>query len=308
MKYLSVTFFLVWIHVSVLAEAGISEKSFPLPITEMQTVVLDWITDSGFEVQRIDEEKGRITITAQEKNKLWQVLLSSRSPLVTTLKMNSRGGDQANQSRLKNLSRHVSAYLESPGEDINSYYQKIPKQIISQMESVVCIKDNTGDGGFQVSGFLIDPAGLIICTAHNLSKGKSLTIVFYRGQEHKGRIVKIDYKFDLALIRVETRSDRFVSLSAGRNFLELGELLFSVGCPGNLRGTVFSGVINSPPRRADGVPLWQVNMQIHPGSSGSPVFDTQGNIVGVIKGRYLGTDSIGFLIPLESVVAFLNKI
>jgi len=308
MKYLIGTFFLVWIHVTASADAGIPEKSFPLPIAEMKTVALDWMTASGFEVQGVDEKKGRIVITVREKNNPWQIFLNSRSPLATRLKIDSKGGDRVNQTRLENLSQHVSAYLDSPKKETDNYYQKIPNPVASRMESIVCIQGNTGNESFQVSGFIIDPAGLIICTAHNLSKAYALTVVFFRGQKHQGRIVKIDYKLDLALVRVESRSDRFVSPAAGRNLLELGEQLFSVGCPGNLRGTVFSGVINSPPRRADGVPLWQVNMQIHPGSSGSPVFDIQGNLVGVIKGRYSGTDSIGFLIPLESVMTFLSDI
>jgi serine protease Do len=308
MKYLIVTFFLVWVHAPALADSGIPEKSFPLPIAEMNTVVLDWMTASGFEVQQVDEGKGRIVITAREQNNPWQIFLNSRSPLATKLRIDSKDGDPANGTRLEDLSRHISAYLDSPKKEIQSYYQKIPKSIASRMESIVCIQGNTGNESFQVSGFIIDPAGVIICTAHNLSKASALTVVFFRGQKHKGRIVKIDYKLDLALVRVESQSDRFVSPAAGRNLLELGEQLFSVGCPGNLRGTVFSGVVNSPPRRANGVPLWQVNMQIHPGSSGSPVFDIQGNLVGVIKGRYWGTDSIGFLIPLESVMTFLNDI
>ncbi len=64
MKYLIVTFFLVWVHAPALADSGIPEKSFPLPIAEMNTVVLDWMTASGFEVQQVDEGKGRIVITA----------------------------------------------------------------------------------------------------------------------------------------------------------------------------------------------------------------------------------------------------
>jgi serine protease Do len=57
----------------------------------------------------------------------------------------------------------------------------------------------------------------------------------------------------------------------------------------------------------DKLTYWQVNMEIHPGSSGSPVFDVQGNLVGIVKGRYRGTKSIGFLIPLETIIAFVKE-
>ena len=55
------------------------------------------------------------------------------------------------------------------------------------------------------------------------------------------------------------------------------------------------------------MPLWQAQMNIHHGSSGSPVFDGQGRMAAMVKGRYRGTDSIGFLIPFEMILQFLGK-
>jgi serine protease Do len=46
-------------------------------------------------------------------------------------------------------------------------------------------------------------------------------------------------------------------------------------------------------------------MDIQPGSSGSPVFDAGGRLVAIVKGRYRGTSTVGFLIPMETVYAFL---
>ena len=80
-----------------------------------------------------------------------------------------------------------------------------------------------------------------------------------------------------------------------------------MACPINPGGKVYSGIINSPPRRVKDLMLWQVDMTIHLGSSGSPVFDINGNLVAVVKGRYRGTDSIGFLIPFETLLAFLEE-
>jgi serine protease Do len=55
------------------------------------------------------------------------------------------------------------------------------------------------------------------------------------------------------------------------------------------------------------MPFWQVNMDIYPGSSGSPVFDGQGRLIGMVKGRYRGTSSIGFVIPLETIISFVQE-
>ena len=85
----------------------------------------------------------------------------------------------------------------------------------------------------------------------------------------------------------------------------MGERVFSIGCPNNLWGTLSPGTINGPPRLVNVRPLWQVEMNIYPGSSGSPVFDAQGQLVAMVKGRYRGTSTVGFLTPLETMIAFL---
>jgi len=46
-------------------------------------------------------------------------------------------------------------------------------------------------------------------------------------------------------------------------------------------------------------------MNIYPGSSGSPVFDARGQLVAMVKGRYRGTTTVGFLTPLEAIITFL---
>ena len=53
-------------------------------------------------------------------------------------------------------------------------------------------------------------------------------------------------------------------------------------------------------------PLWQVTMETLPGSSGSPVFDTAGRLVAMVRGRYRGTESVGFLTPWDTMKEFLQ--
>jgi len=48
-------------------------------------------------------------------------------------------------------------------------------------------------------------------------------------------------------------------------------------------------------------------MEILPGNSGSPVFNGAGDLIGVVKGRYRGTDDVGFMIPLDTITEFLRK-
>jgi serine protease Do len=70
---------------------------------------------------------------------------------------------------------------------------------------------------------------------------------------------------------------------------------------------IFSGAISAPLRKVSDLPLWQVDMETLPGCSGSPVFDGRGMFVSVVKGRYRGTETIGFLIPRATVLEFLKE-
>jgi serine protease Do len=153
----------------------------------------------------------------------------------------------------------------------------------------------------------VDKQGLVLSTIHDVETFDDITVTLYDGREIKGDVIKKNTEQDLALINIGGGLDSAISLAEGRNLLGMGESVYSVGCPINLVGSVFPGIINGPPRRVDKLTYWQVNMEIHPGSSGSPVFDVQGNLVGIVKGRYRGTQSIGFLIPLETIFAFVKE-
>jgi S1-C subfamily serine protease len=184
----------------------------------------------------------------------------------------------------------------------------IPSEILLQIESVVCLESIISDKSIQFTGFIVDTGGLILSTAHDLKGLQELNVTLYDGRKSMGRVIKADHHLDLALIQVDLKSPSYISLEKGRNLLGMGERLYTTGCPVNLRGTVFSGLINGPPRRIDNLVYWQVSMKIYPGSSGSPVFDGQGNLVAVIKGRFRGMDSLGFLIPFETIVDFVKGI
>jgi serine protease Do len=153
----------------------------------------------------------------------------------------------------------------------------------------------------------VDAQGLVLSTIHDVETFHDIKVTLYDGREITGDVIKKDINLDLALIDIGSGVEHAISLAEGRNILGMGERVYSVGCPVNLVGSVFAGIINGPPRRVNELTYWQVNMEIHPGSSGSPVFDVQGNLVGIVKGRYRGTQSIGFLIPLETIIAFVKE-
>jgi serine protease Do len=297
----------VLIGAPLFAETEGSLKLYPLPITELEGIIFNWLTHSGFEVRRTSLKMGQVQLNAVKAKENWQIFLKPRSPLATEVQARYSVGEQPDEARLQELWGYISRYTKGPSVEKWDAYQGIPTAVLSQIESVVCIRAKAKNEDIQLSGFIVDQDGLIICTAHDLKGVRDIRVVLYDGRELKGHLVKMDPRRDLALIDINLKSTTFISLAKGRNLLGMGERLYSVGCPVNLGGTVHPGIINGPPRLVNDLPLWQVNMQIQPGSSGSPVFDAQGNLVAIIKGRYRGTESVGFLIPFETIMEFVKE-
>lgn len=300
---------IVLISISIFAEAEDPLKSHhPLPVFELEKVITSWLEHSGYEVSRAPLQMGKVQLKAVKEKKAWQIFLAPHSALATEVQAKCTAEGKPDEAQLKRLWDHIEGYL-SGNSKANSVQTEAPRQfiptaVLSQIESVVCLRAKYENDDMQFSGFIVDEDGLIISTAHGLKGIEQLTVILSDGRQFKGDLIKMDLRRDLAFVDIKGKFDSYIHVANGRNLLGMGEQLYSIGCPINLRGTVHTGIINSPPRRVNGLPLWQVDMEIHPGSSGSPVFDVQGNFVAVVKGRYRGTDSVGFLIPFETIMEF----
>ena len=229
------------------------------------------------------------------------------SALATEVEAVCSINNQSDRARSEVLWNHISWYVKSALFQSESVHQSIPAPVLSKNESVVCVKAQGEERDIQISGFFFNDSGLVMCTAHDLEKVKHIKVILRDGRIMKGRLVKKDLSRDLALIHINLKPHAFISLDNGRNLLGRGERLYSVGCHADNRRTIYPGFIHGLPRRVNNLSLWQVIMEIHPGSSGSPVFDVRGNLVGVVMGRYRGTDSVGFLIPMETIIDFLRE-
>jgi serine protease Do len=278
-----------------------------LPINEVETILANWLSQAGFTVERTDSALPTRRLSGSLLNQSWQIDLRPRSALATEVDARVRSGDPQREKRaMEELEDYLAAYVQKTAPGPGESGTAVPGAVSAHMRSVVCLDTTHGGKKTQYTGFILAPDGLIMCTTHGLKGSEKVRVVLYDGRILEGRPIKIDPEKDLALIQLPSRIESSIALENGKNLLDLGERVYSIGCPVNLIGTVYPGTVNTPARRAGSMPYWQVGMEIHPGSSGSPVFDTMGNIVGVIKGRYRGSNSIAFVIPLETVAEFLK--
>ncbi len=308
MKGLRIILLSLLVSIATLSSAArcAETKVFPLTKSEAADIVSGWFGSSGFAVTKANGGES-LKIRALKGKEEWTVTLKPHSPLASEITASYRMNGSQRQDEIQNLWNFLSGYENGSHARIDASSLGIPGSVRAWRESVACISAKTADELYQFSGFVVDTSGLILCTAHNLKDVRGIVVAFSDGRTLPGTIVKIDYERDLSLIDVGTKFCRAVSAAGGPRNVRQGQKLFSVGCPENLRGTIYAGVVNGPPRSVGGQRLWQAGMKVYPGSSGSPVFDEQGNLVAVVKGRRRGTDSTGFLIPHATILSFIKE-
>ncbi len=284
------------------------QRPFPAQASEVADIISKWLTDRGFALHREFSRPGHIHLTAWNPRNSWDITVTPRSALASAARMIHDGEESSGQA-CRRLQGYIEGYLAgtppAPVAQPPGHRSTVPTVVLDKLDTVVCLHAQSARQTIQFSGFVVDPNGLVLCTAHDLIDRQGVTVTFYDGTQVPGRIAQLDTERDLALVECSGSGLAFVPLATGRNLLGMGERVFSIGCPNNLEGVMAPGVISGPPRLVNDQPLWQVEMDIYPGSSGSPVFDDRGHIVAMVKGRYRGTSAVGFLTPLETIIAFL---
>ena len=128
------------------------------------------------------------------------------------------------------------------------------------------------------------------------------------GEEVSGTVIKSDFDKDLSLIQVSGMVHSTISVKRSRTLIDNAERVFTIGCPNNSTTEIHSGLIDGSLRKSNSSYLWQAQIKTLPGSSGSPAFDEDGNLIGIVKGNYRGSDSIGFIITMTTIIDFLQDL
>lgn len=173
----------------------------------------------------------------------------------------------------------------------------------------VIIKTKDGHG----SGFAISQNGYIITNYHVIAgrysnKQSSFKVITSSGEELDGTVVRYNKFRDLALIKVNKTFDKAFKISNVKSFKNLQDV-YTIGAPKSveLGQSVSSGVISNE-RKSNNNNLLQLGMSVNGGNSGGPVFDTQGNLHGVIVSKLVGqnTEGVSFAIPGYLIQDYLN--
>jgi len=154
------------------------------------------------------------------------------------------------------------------------------------------------------SGFIISPEGLVLTNAHVVADASEVTVRLTDKREFKAKVVGIDKRTDVALIRIEGRD--LPSVRVGNSSgVRVGEWVAAIGSPFGFENSVTAGIVSAKARvlpDENFVPFLQTDVAINPGNSGGPLFNMNGEVVGInsqIYSRTGGYMGLSFAIPIE---------
>ena len=160
------------------------------------------------------------------------------------------------------------------------------------------------------TGFVISPQGYIVTAAHALDKAKLINLTFSNGAiSEEARIVSVSNKprIDLAILQVSVNYLPSVTFK-NSNTVQAGQQIAVIGSPKRLQNTITNGLV-SQLRNIDDVTLFQISAPISPSSSGSPVFNEGGHVIGMAVSSLeeKNVQNINFALPSNYILQVMSE-
>ena len=163
------------------------------------------------------------------------------------------------------------------------------------------------------SGFIIDEKGIVVTNNHVIQDAEDIIIRVNGDKEFKAKVIGSDPLSDIAILKLET-DEKFLPVKFGNSDkARIGDWVIAIGNPFGLGGTVTSGIISAR-NRSIGLSRYedyiQTDASINSGNSGGPLFDMNGDVIGIntaILGRS-GSIGIGFSIPSNNAKIIIDQL
>ena len=185
-----------------------------------------------------------------------------------------------------------------------------PAQVYAQNAgAVVAISSSTGSG----SGFILTEDGYVVTNYHVIENASRVEVTLSNSEKYMGKVVGFDAAHDVAVLKIEATGLPYVVLGSS-DALAVGDQITVIGNPlGELSYTQTVGYISGKDRGISTdnimINMLQTDASINSGNSGGPMFNMNGQVVGIITAKYSGTTSsgasiegVGFAIPIDDVL------
>jgi serine protease Do len=170
-----------------------------------------------------------------------------------------------------------------------------------------------GGGRGMASGFIVRSDGYILTSAHAVIGGRQFVVATADQRRFDATLVGFDRRTDVALLKIAGTGLTAVSMGRSSRLCP-GEWVAAMGAPFGFERSVTAGVVSANPRYmpgGNGVPLIQTDVALNPGSSGGPLFDGRGDVVGMnsmiysASGGYFG---VSFSLPIDTAMRVADEL
>jgi serine protease Do len=154
------------------------------------------------------------------------------------------------------------------------------------------------------SGFIVSADGYILTNAHVVADADEVTVRTTDRREYPAKIIGLDRRTDVAVLKIEGKQLPVVKLGDPSK-LRAGEWVLAIGSPFTFENSVTAGIVSATGRSMPGedlVPFIQTDVAVNPGNSGGPLFNLNGEVVGInsqIYSRSGGYMGLSFAIPID---------
>ncbi len=163
------------------------------------------------------------------------------------------------------------------------------------------------------SGFIISSDGYILTNSHVVAAADDITVKLNDKREFTAEVIGVDPRTDVAVIKID--SDNLPAVSIGDpEKLRVGDWVLAIGSPFGFESTVTSGIVSAKGRslpQENYVPFIQTDVAINPGNSGGPLFNLDGEVVGInsqIYSRTGGFMGLSFAIPINVAIDIADQL
>ena len=205
----------------------------------------------------------------------------------------------------------VSYTITAPGAIYENNVRSVV-MITSEIKSTMY--GQTATGVSSGSGFVLSEDGYVVTNHHVVEGATSITVTMHDGTEYAATLVGSDSTNDVAVLKItETVTLKAVTIGSS-DALRVGEQVVAIGNPlGELTSTLTVGYVSAKERNVttegNTINMIQTDAAINSGNSGGPLFNSQGEVVGITTAKYSGSSSsgasiegIGFAIPIDDVM------
>lgn len=180
-------------------------------------------------------------------------------------------------------------------------YEKINPAIVS-------VDSHLNDGLSCGTGCIINKNGTILTSAHILEEGNDIIVTTCNGQDYQAKIVKkLGENKDIALLKISPLYNLSTVKMGDSSKVKVGEKVLAIGNPFGFKGTLTQGIVSRIDYEKNRI---QTDAAINPGSSGGPLLNANGEIIGINQAIYnpdnnISNIGIGFATPVNLIKEYL---